>query len=194
MPDRPRLRGRRGAGRRAGAQHPPGRRGARRGPRPGPEIATNAAPVSAALTRQMLWRMLGADHPMEAHKIDSRGIYSTGRAADAREGVTAFLEKRPASWTMTPSRDMPDWYPWWEDEPSLVRQWRARPSTDSARRACHGAGMDEGPSAVAGTPGSGPGPAAAPGHRRTRCRRGSPRHPAGVRGHGRRCWPRAAGC
>ena len=68
------------------------------------EIATNAAPVSAALTRQLLWRMLGADHPMEAHKLDSRAIYDSGRSADAREGVTAFLEKRPASWTMKPSR------------------------------------------------------------------------------------------
>jgi enoyl-CoA hydratase/carnithine racemase len=81
------------------------------------EIATNAAPVSAALTRQLLWRMLGADHPMEAHKVDSRAIYSTGRAADSREGITAFLEKRPAAWTMSPSRDLPDWYPWWEDRP-----------------------------------------------------------------------------
>jgi enoyl-CoA hydratase/carnithine racemase len=81
------------------------------------EIATNAAPVSAALTRQMLWRMLGADHPMEAHKIDSRAIFSTGRSADAREGVTAFLEKRPAAWTMSPGRDLPDWYPWWDDRP-----------------------------------------------------------------------------
>jgi enoyl-CoA hydratase/carnithine racemase len=81
------------------------------------EIATNAAPVSAALTRQLLWRMLGADHPMEAHKLDSRAIFSTGRSADAREGVTAFLEKRPATWTMSPSHDLPDWYPWWEDQP-----------------------------------------------------------------------------
>ena len=82
------------------------------------EIATNAAPVSAALTRQMLWRMLGADHPMAAHKVDSRGIFSTGRSADAREGVTAFLEKRPAAWTLSPRADMPDWYPWW-DEPEF---------------------------------------------------------------------------
>lgn len=77
------------------------------------EIATNAAPVSVALTRQMMWKMLGADHPMEAHKIDSRGVYSTGRSPDAFEGVTAFLEKRPPRWTMRPSADMPEWYPWW---------------------------------------------------------------------------------
>ncbi|MBI2704242.1 MAG: crotonase/enoyl-CoA hydratase family protein [Actinobacteria bacterium] len=79
------------------------------------EIATNAAPVSVTLVRQMLWRMLGAGHPMEAHKVDSRGVYSTGRSADAREGVMAFLEKRAAQWSMRPSTDMPEWYPWWDD-------------------------------------------------------------------------------
>jgi len=81
------------------------------------EIATNAAPVSAALTRQMLWRMLGADHPMEAHKVDSRGVFATGQLVDAVEGITAFFEKRPAEWTLAPSRDLPDFYPWWEDSP-----------------------------------------------------------------------------
>ncbi len=80
------------------------------------EIVAHAAPVSVALTRQMLWRMLGADHPMAAHRIDSRGVYSTGRSSDAREGVVSFLEKRPPSWTMSPSEDLPEWFPWW-DEP-----------------------------------------------------------------------------
>jgi enoyl-CoA hydratase/carnithine racemase len=61
------------------------------------EIADNTAPVSVALTRQMLWKMLGADHPMEAHKIDSRGVFARGRQADAKEGVVSFLEKRPAN-------------------------------------------------------------------------------------------------
>lgn len=79
------------------------------------EIVQRAAPVSAALTRQMLWRMLGADHPMEAHKVDSRGVYDLGRGADAREGVMSFLEKRPPAWTLAPGRDMPEWYPWWEE-------------------------------------------------------------------------------
>jgi enoyl-CoA hydratase/carnithine racemase len=79
------------------------------------EIVDRAAPVSVALSRQMLWRMLGADHPMEAHQIDSRGVYSTGRSADAREGVMAFIEKREARWSMRPSSDMPEWYPWWDE-------------------------------------------------------------------------------
>ena len=81
------------------------------------EIALNSAPVSVALSRMMLWRMLGADHPMEAHKVDSRGVFATGQLADAVEGITAFFEKRPAEWTLAPSRDLPDFYPWWEDSP-----------------------------------------------------------------------------
>ena len=79
------------------------------------EIADNTSAVSVALSRQMLWRMLGADHPMEAHKVDSRGIYALGRAADVREGVASFLEKRPPRFTMKPSEDMPDYYPWWDE-------------------------------------------------------------------------------
>jgi enoyl-CoA hydratase/carnithine racemase len=81
------------------------------------EIVENTAPVSVALTRQMLWRMLGADHPMEAHKIDSRAITSRGASDDAREGVTSFLEKRPAAFPLKVSADMPDFFPWWEDRP-----------------------------------------------------------------------------
>jgi enoyl-CoA hydratase/carnithine racemase len=78
------------------------------------EIADNSAAVSVALTRQMLWRMLGADHPMEAHKIDSRAIYARGRQGDAKEGVVSFLEKRPAAFPDKVSSDMPDFYPWWQ--------------------------------------------------------------------------------
>jgi enoyl-CoA hydratase/carnithine racemase len=81
------------------------------------EIADNTSAVSVALIRQMMWRMLGADHPMEAHKIDSRGVYYTGKSADAREGVLSFLEKRPAKYTNRPSSDMPEFYPWWKDRP-----------------------------------------------------------------------------
>jgi enoyl-CoA hydratase/carnithine racemase len=79
------------------------------------EIADNTAPVSVALSRQMLWRMSGADHPMEAHKIDSRGIDSRGASADAREGVMAFLEKRPATFPVKVSDGMPEWFPWWPE-------------------------------------------------------------------------------
>ncbi|MEP4485048.1 MAG: crotonase/enoyl-CoA hydratase family protein [Halioglobus sp.] len=79
------------------------------------DIAENAAPVSVALTRQMMWRMLGASHPMEAHKIDSRGVYHRGKQADAKEGVMSFIEKRPAHFTNTVSQDMPEFFPWWEE-------------------------------------------------------------------------------
>lgn len=81
------------------------------------EIATNVAPVSAVITRQLLWQMLGAGHPMDAHRIDSRAIYDTGRMADAAEGVSAFLEKRPARWSLTPNNDLPDWFPWQSEPP-----------------------------------------------------------------------------
>ncbi|UZE51483.1 crotonase/enoyl-CoA hydratase family protein [Rhodopseudomonas sp. P2A-2r] len=73
------------------------------------------APVSVALIRQMMWRMMGADDPMEAHKIDSRGIYARGRSEDVKEGVTAFLEKRPAAFKNKVSTDMPDYFPWWDE-------------------------------------------------------------------------------
>lgn len=79
------------------------------------EIAENTAPVSIALIRQMMWRMLGAGDPMEAHKIDSRGIYSRGASADVKEGVMSFLEKRPAKFTQTVSKDMPSYFPWWTE-------------------------------------------------------------------------------
>ncbi|MBI5116117.1 crotonase/enoyl-CoA hydratase family protein [Candidatus Poribacteria bacterium] len=81
------------------------------------EIADNTSAVSVTLSRQLLWRMLGADHPMEAHKIDSKCIYYMGKSPDSYEGVMAFLEKRPARFTMKPSVDMPPFYPWWKERP-----------------------------------------------------------------------------
>ncbi len=77
------------------------------------EIAENTAPVSVALTRQMMWRMLGADHPMRAHSADSRAILERGRSADTREGVMSFLEKRSAEYTDRVSTDLPDVFPGW---------------------------------------------------------------------------------
>ena len=81
------------------------------------EIAENTSAVSVALSRQMLWRMLGTDHPMEAHKIDSKGIYWMGSSPDAAEGVTSFKEKRKPRFSMRASKDMPPYYPWWPDRP-----------------------------------------------------------------------------
>lgn len=75
------------------------------------EIAANTAPVSVALTRQMLWRMLGAHHPMEAHRVDSRAIQSRGASADAREGVESFLEKRDPTYPDLVSDGLPDIFP-----------------------------------------------------------------------------------
>ncbi len=80
------------------------------------DIADHTSAVSVALTRQMMWKMLGASHPIEAHRVDSRGINALGASADAREGVVSFLEKRPAAFTDTVSADMPEFYPWWESE------------------------------------------------------------------------------
>jgi len=79
------------------------------------EIADNTSAVSAALSRQMLWRMLGADHPMEAHKLESKCLHYMFQSPDLIEGVTSFLEKRPPEFGMKPSMDMPDFFPWWSD-------------------------------------------------------------------------------
>ena len=79
------------------------------------EIADNAAPVSVALARRMMWTMLGAAHPMEAHRADSRAMFARGRSADAREGVTSFLEKRPAEFSDRVSDGLPDILPWLEE-------------------------------------------------------------------------------
>jgi enoyl-CoA hydratase/carnithine racemase len=77
------------------------------------EIAENTAPVSVAVTRQLIWRMAGAAHPMEAHRADSRGIQMRGKSGDAREGVTSFLEKRPPNYPDKVSTDLPDIWSHW---------------------------------------------------------------------------------
>ncbi len=81
------------------------------------EIADNTAPVAVALARQMMWRLAGAEHPMTAHRIDSRAIQSRGQTADVREGIDSFLEKRPPRFQNQVSTDMPDFFPWWEEPP-----------------------------------------------------------------------------
>jgi len=75
------------------------------------EIADNAAPVSVALARQLMWTMLGAPHPMDAHRADSRAMFARGQSADVQEGVASFLEKRPASFTDRVSDGLPDIFP-----------------------------------------------------------------------------------
>lgn len=79
------------------------------------EIADNTAPVSIALTRQMMWRGLTMSEPMEAHRVDSRAVYSRARSADAKEGVRSFFAKQPARFANRVSSDMPDFFPWWEE-------------------------------------------------------------------------------
>ena len=81
------------------------------------EIAENTSAVSVAMTRAMLWRVPAGDHPMEAHKVDSRAIYRLSKGADAKEGVQSFLEKRAPDFPLRVSSDMPDFYPWWGEEP-----------------------------------------------------------------------------
>jgi enoyl-CoA hydratase/carnithine racemase len=80
------------------------------------EIADNTAPVSVALTRHMLWRNPSFDHPMLAHRVDSRAIYRRGQSGDAKEGIASFLDKRSPAYPDKVSSDMPDFFPWW-DEP-----------------------------------------------------------------------------
>lgn len=79
------------------------------------EIADNTSSVSIAMTRAMLWRLSSLDHPMDAHRIDSRAIYRLSKGKDAAEGIRSFLEKRPALFPAKVSEDMPDFYPWWEE-------------------------------------------------------------------------------
>lgn len=79
------------------------------------EIADNTAPVSVALMRQMAWQSLGMSHPMQAHELESRGICTRGKTPDAKEGVQSFLEKRLPDFPCTVSKDMPVYFPWWEE-------------------------------------------------------------------------------
>ncbi|MBU2645185.1 enoyl-CoA hydratase/isomerase family protein [bacterium] len=77
------------------------------------EIAANTSALSTAFTRQMLWQMLGADHPMEAHKIESKCLHFMFSTDDFQEGLSSFLEKREARFPLKPEKDLPPFYPWW---------------------------------------------------------------------------------
>jgi len=79
------------------------------------EITENAAPVSVALSKALLWHGLTEDDPQSVHLIDSRCFYWAGSQRDAYEGIQSFLEKRPPTFTMSVSADMPDFYPWWKE-------------------------------------------------------------------------------
>ena len=80
------------------------------------EFTKETSSISIALTRQMLWRMMGADHPMEAHKIDSRAVYALGKSGEAVEGIKSFFEKRSPEFPGKITEDMPDFYPWWDEK------------------------------------------------------------------------------
>lgn len=80
------------------------------------ELAETTAPVSVTVMRQMAWRMLGPHTPMDAHRIESKAILHAGIGPDAAEGVMSFLEKRPPEFPLKPSKDLPPWYPFWEEE------------------------------------------------------------------------------
>jgi enoyl-CoA hydratase/carnithine racemase len=82
------------------------------------EIASNTSAVSVALSRQLLWRMLGAGHPVEARKIDLKCTYYMAQSPDGSEGIASFLEKRPPMFRMKPSINMPNFYPWWAEPPT----------------------------------------------------------------------------
>jgi enoyl-CoA hydratase/carnithine racemase len=79
------------------------------------EFVDSSSAVSMALTRQMMWRMLGASHPLDAHEIDTAAMNALGGSNDAREGITAFLEKRAPRFMDRVSQHLPKFFPWWKD-------------------------------------------------------------------------------
>lgn len=71
----------------------------------------NKSPVATALMRQMLYRNSAARDPLEAHQVESLAMFYAS-IGDGKEGVAAFLQKRPAEFTSRTSTDMPPFHPW----------------------------------------------------------------------------------
>jgi enoyl-CoA hydratase/carnithine racemase len=97
------------------------------------EIVDNAAPVAVATTRQMIMRMAGAAHPLDAFAIESKAIFELGRSPDAREGVRAFLDKRPPHFALKVSENMPSCVPWWSSD-EAINDGVGGPATSFARQ------------------------------------------------------------
>jgi enoyl-CoA hydratase/carnithine racemase len=76
----------------------------------------NSSAVSRTVLRHMMWRMMAASDPIEAHRIDTAGMSALGKSADAQEGISAFLEKRAARYPDKVSENLPDFFPWWEKQ------------------------------------------------------------------------------
>ena len=81
------------------------------------EIAREAAPISVALTRQLMWKLLSAPHPIVANRLESKALIAVERGPDTAEAIAAFFEKREPHFTQRPSRDLPEFYPWWDEPP-----------------------------------------------------------------------------
>ena len=79
------------------------------------EFVDSSSSVARTVLRHMMWRMLGAADPIDAHRIDTAGINTLAISPDAKEGINAFLEKRAAKFPGKVSRDLPDFFPWWEE-------------------------------------------------------------------------------
>lgn len=75
------------------------------------KMTEKSAPVAVAVSRRMVWSMLGAPHPMYAHRVDSRGIQTRGASTDVKEGIESFMQKRDAHFPNKVSSDMPDIFP-----------------------------------------------------------------------------------
>ena len=74
----------------------------------GSSYNSKTSAISVSLARQMMWNMLAATHPEEAHILDSMAMEKMGKSLDIKEGIASFLEKREPNFSMKVSRDLPD--------------------------------------------------------------------------------------